>query len=64
MFQANRFILFIAKMLPSKLDRFLILIEVIRSLLRFVLSESRWALYRETISVNDLYYLVYVNKVG
>ena len=51
-----------SKVLPSKLDRFRTSIEAIKVSKDF--SGSRWALFGETISVNDLYYFVSVNELG
>ena len=48
--------------LPSKLDRFSTTIEAIK--VSKDLSGSRWALFGETISVNDLYYFASVNELG
>ena len=52
-----------SKVLPSKLDP---VSNFNRSQLKVSedLSGSRWTLFRETISVNDLYYFVSVKELG
>ena len=49
----------VLKVLPSKLDRFPTSKEAIKDF-----SGSRLALFGEPISVNDLYYVVFVNELG